>query len=452
MSLLLVSLNEKNLKYNESNCNDLLEYIGIKKPDILIICTQNSLSGTDKHFQHQISDRLHKEIQYKILHKTVNPKKKILSVLRYVFTKQNPALINDSKMNLSKKNEDKGLRVRIYISPLFESEIEIVEQIITKDYILLRININGKIYCIINKNNINTSNLDIGYYDYIYICGLTESKINLNQTNFTSKSESNINKNKLKNNLNKSINKFTEFIDKLIKIKINVNKQTSTVMNNNKISRNSKQSLKENTMNLSKRSRENTKLVQIVPSSGGFLKFNKKNNSTCVSSINANKLGNIISEATNLPNNQTYVPYYVLMKQMFLSGNTIELFICLFDGVYTDKSFKKAQEYNNIKIKENFENRITFLKKFLEYLYLYKSREPSSKENISITNKLVNNLQIAQLDKLISIIENVRDKLLKSYMQTFIITNNIKNNVEYQDFYIKNNDQYLYYLTLLSNI
>jgi hypothetical protein len=386
---LVVSLNENNLINNKSK--DLLNYIYKIKPKIIIICTQNSLYGTDKHFQHYINKKL-SEKNYQILYKS--GKKNIIGLF--------PRQIS---------------RIRIYI-PLFSSginlNVQIIEEVINKNYILLRLKINNKIYCIININNIKLSELIVGYYDYIYICGVTDSITNLKNSNFESDSELNF------------IN-FKNFISTLTNISYNQNFRNSNASTSSTL----------------------TNITNITNQNGGLIfgksknLINNNNNNICVSSEKANKVANMIGDpgkynlTNNTPHSSNYVPYYNIMKYMFILDGRIDMFICLFHGLYTDKSFNQVQNYGNKKIQNNYINRIVFLDNFLEYLNYYKSK-------YGLNKKL-------QVDNLIKIINSIKDQLLSSYERTFIITNIAVNNV-YKDFYVKNNDKYLYYLTLYSDI
>ena len=61
-NILIFNFDENGTQYNnEHNIKDFLTNVGHKKPNIIFICTQNSKSGTDKHLQHIIGNKLSKK-------------------------------------------------------------------------------------------------------------------------------------------------------------------------------------------------------------------------------------------------------------------------------------------------------------------------------------------------------------------------------------------------------
>jgi hypothetical protein len=61
-NILIFSFDEKNAEYdstyNDNKLSQFIEKVHKKKPNIIFICTQNSISRTDKHLQHLIGKKL----------------------------------------------------------------------------------------------------------------------------------------------------------------------------------------------------------------------------------------------------------------------------------------------------------------------------------------------------------------------------------------------------------
>ena len=57
-NILIFNFNEEGNEYNNYNINNFLTNVSIKNPNIIFICTQNSISRTDKHLQHIIGEKL----------------------------------------------------------------------------------------------------------------------------------------------------------------------------------------------------------------------------------------------------------------------------------------------------------------------------------------------------------------------------------------------------------
>ena len=403
--LLLIQFNEENEKYNCNDCNDLLKYINKNKPNIIIVCSQNSSSSTQNHFQHVFGNQL------------TNTKYKYSSLY---------------KIDTSKTPLFSGLRMRIYISG-FNGEIKILSQEETKDYIVIKILIDGKIYYFINSSNIdnkNLRNLQINKIVYSQRMGFINNEVNNNNNNVAHKKWEEQNFRIYISGLNTK----NQDIQKIYKDKrfersiYNYNLFINNLMNS-KILQSGGNPFRT-LMNKLKGLPQNNKTCV------------SNNNKTCVSNNNAEKIGSIMADAQNSPHDSNHVPYYQFMYSLIQSGINPSLFICLFSGAYTDKSFKNAQNYN----KTIFISRIDFLNNFIKYLESY-----DSNRNINIEK--INSNKIEAIKK---IIENVRNNLINSYDFNYIIhtnltnNSNLTNNDKYKDHYIKKNKKYLYFMSLLS--
>ena len=58
-NILIFNFNEEGNEYNNDHkIGNFLGNVGYKNPNIIFICTQNSISRTDKHLQHIIGKKL----------------------------------------------------------------------------------------------------------------------------------------------------------------------------------------------------------------------------------------------------------------------------------------------------------------------------------------------------------------------------------------------------------
>ena len=58
-NILIFNFNEEGNEYNnDHNIGNFLRNVNSKNPNIIFICTQNSISRTDKHLQHIIGEKL----------------------------------------------------------------------------------------------------------------------------------------------------------------------------------------------------------------------------------------------------------------------------------------------------------------------------------------------------------------------------------------------------------
>jgi hypothetical protein len=181
--VLIISFNEKNENYNDSNILQIIEKIKEIKPLCLIICTQES-------GQKIINARKH--IQY-ILNKKLNE--------NYYF------LLNKSDIsNIKKFKFQSTPRTRVYIN--FNKSInnkDKIKKIIIKNYTE-----NGKTLEIICENNTIKRNNDYiikTQIDFIYT-NTNDKSTKINKINIFNLD--------LENNKNQNIHEFTELFDKSV--------------------------------------------------------------------------------------------------------------------------------------------------------------------------------------------------------------------------------------------
>ena len=65
--VLVINYNENNESPNEEKLNQILSQIEKNNPDIFILTTQNSTSGTDNHSQHSVKEKIENSKKRKYL-------------------------------------------------------------------------------------------------------------------------------------------------------------------------------------------------------------------------------------------------------------------------------------------------------------------------------------------------------------------------------------------------
>jgi hypothetical protein len=231
-NLLLISLNENNNIFNKNSCYDIVKKIIIEKPDILVVCTQESLLDGSEHFQHILKNILLKleyipKYKYKgdatELSGTNNLRTRIYIKKEYksdkdISTKMsfpNTKGILSIKLTLKKGNEEKNLMFINTNSYFTKKIIDIVKEEWNNGTNIF-ICSNVGLMDISNKINSLLSNKVVPMNSFITGINKANNRLLLRLKTIYNKDKTNklINKNKTNKLINNT--KFVQDIEKII--------------------------------------------------------------------------------------------------------------------------------------------------------------------------------------------------------------------------------------------
>lgn len=421
-NILFLSFNEKSEVYTDKDCKDLIKYIQKKSPNLIVCCTQNSLSSSKYHFQHIFTNFLEK-YDYNC------------------FLKFDTAdrLSMAGKTTSYFKGKLVGLRTRVFIKNNKFGEIDIKQIRLNKNldirkYFIktcLSIKINNEEY-ILNLINCNIKENNANKYKSTQFRRLRESIENVMSHNnekiflaclFEEQYVvSNLfDSNELLNTFQSSMKEYYKFLSS----KFQMNRKSENIYSensSNKIINNNNTSNEYMINNPSNEFKINNLSNKIINNPSNKIINNQlggENDNFCISKRNKNKLANVLSDPyTPIPNNNKNVGYFTIYQQLLISGINKNILQCLLNGIYTGHS------------NENLMPMPVFLNNFIEYLKRTGNNSNESK-------------------KLILLIEDILSDLYLSFRNTLVVSNYVNpKEYIYKDFYIKNNyllSLYTYY-------
>jgi len=124
--VLVINYNENNESPNQEKLNQILSQIEQNKPDIFILTTQNSTSGSDNHIQHSVKEKIENSKKRKYLTNNTN-QEEVLKQYK-LFSKVDGTRLSNSKLGFFKIEKPYNVRTRIWINT------ETVEQGFTKNF------------------------------------------------------------------------------------------------------------------------------------------------------------------------------------------------------------------------------------------------------------------------------------------------------------------------------
>lgn len=151
--VLVINYNENNESPNQEKLNQILSQIKKNNPDIFILTTQNSTSGSDNHIQHSVKEKIENSKKRKYLKSNTNLEK-ILKKYK-LFSKVDGTRLSNSKLGFFKIEKPYNVRTRIWINT------ETVYQGFTKNFSKNSYSNKVKQNPTLNRNNniSNTTNI-----------------------------------------------------------------------------------------------------------------------------------------------------------------------------------------------------------------------------------------------------------------------------------------------------
>ena len=112
--VLVINYNENNQPPDETKLNEILSSIEQNKPDIFILTTQDSRSGTDSHIHHSVKEKIENSKKRKYLRRNTKIEE---SLKKYkLFSKVDGTRLSNSKFGFFNTEKPYNVRTRIWIN------------------------------------------------------------------------------------------------------------------------------------------------------------------------------------------------------------------------------------------------------------------------------------------------------------------------------------------------
>ena len=112
--VLVINYNENNQPPDETKLNEILSSIEENNPDIFILTTQDSMSGTDSHIHHSVKEKIENSKKRKYLRRNTKIEE---SLKKYkLFSKVDGTRLSNSKFGFFNTEKPYNVRTRIWIN------------------------------------------------------------------------------------------------------------------------------------------------------------------------------------------------------------------------------------------------------------------------------------------------------------------------------------------------